>query len=266
MAPRVVSMLRALPAAATSTPVLVGWLALVTWLAAGPLQGLDRAANQPWSRMAWPALRPFLLHWGHYLADPTVAMSVTSVVSLSVAWSIWSLRPLAIAAAALTSETALVVGLKIWLARPRPTTADPTFFAGGVVPHSSSNTIYPSGHVANAVLIYGIAAYLLACYTLWGRRRKALLGGAVATLAVLSALISWYLQRHWVTDLLGGAAVGALILRATVAADRALPADAQLPRSHTAVSLAAAATAAATAVAAAGLAYTAGAFPQLGHL
>lgn len=205
---------------------LAVWLVAVTMLAAGPLQGLDRALNRPWSRMVLPDLRPFFVHVVDSLADARVAMSVASAVSLIVAWRARSIRPLVVTAAALTSGTALVVAMKLVTARPRPMSGNPSFFHAGL---GENATIYPSGHVVNAILIYGVAVYLVTNYERVRRRTGRLLWCGVALITLVAALTSLYLQWHWVTDLLGGLVAGGLVLRATVTLDRTYPSVSDLP-------------------------------------
>lgn len=216
---------RALTGPAFSLSALAGWLAAVTVLAAGPLQGLDRALNQPWSRFIVPDLRPFFVHVVDSMADPFVAMATVSVVSLLVARRARSIRPLVVTAGAVSSETALVVTLKLATARPRPMAGNPSFFHFGL----ENATIFPSGHTANAILIYGLAVYLIAAYTSAEQRTIAALSWGVVAVSVVTALTSLYLQWHWATDLVGGFAAGGLVLRATVILDRAYPAGPWTP-------------------------------------
>lgn len=212
--------LRSLGRAVISVPALAGWLLLVTVLASGPLHGLDRALNRPWSRFILHDLRPFFVHVVDSITDPSVAMFVVAIVSLSVAWQGRTLRPLVITAGAVSTETALVVAMKIITARPRPMSGNPSFFDGGL---AESATIYPSGHAANAILIYGVAAYLISRYTPAGSRTARLLWCGVALIAVVASLTSLYLQWHWATDLIGGLVLGGFVLRATVRLDRTYP-------------------------------------------
>lgn len=216
---RAVPSLRLMTGPVFSLPALTVWLVIVTVLAAGPLQGLDRALSQPWSRFIVPDLRPFFLYVVDSMADMVVAMATISVVSLVVAWRARSVRPLVVTAGAVSSETALIVAMKLVTARPRPVSGDPSFFHLGI----ESATIYPSGHTANAILIYGVAVYLIASYTRTEQRTITALWWGVAWISVVTALTSLYLQWHWATDLLGGFVAGALVLRATVTLDQTYP-------------------------------------------
>ncbi|MFE1172810.1 phosphatase PAP2 family protein [Streptomyces sp. NPDC058773] len=111
----------------------------------------------------------------------------------------WWLPPLA-AGLALAVVPALVVPLKLWLARPGPAR-----MAGG-----AHDGFYPSGHAATAAVAYGVAA-LLVLRTGRGTRADRpsarLFGPAVvAAVALLEAAVGLGLVRrgyHWPLDVLG---------------------------------------------------------------
>lgn len=67
------------------------------------------------------------------------------------------------------------------------------------------NSIYPSGHVANAVVLYGLVAWIAPRY------RKTLVALAVL-LSVTVGLGTVYLRTHWISDVFGGWVAGALVL------------------------------------------------------
>jgi membrane-associated phospholipid phosphatase len=70
-------------------------------------------------------------------------------------------------------------------------------FAGG--------DIYPSGHVSNAVVLYGLIAWLAP------RFRKTLVTLAVL-ISVTVGLGTVYLRTHWFSDIVGGWFAGSLVL------------------------------------------------------
>jgi PAP2 superfamily len=71
-------------------------------------------------------------------------------------------------------------------------------FAGG--------NIYPSGHVSNAVVLYGLVAWLV------GRRWRTLAITVAVFLSVTVGVSTVYLRTHWFSDVLGGWLAGALVL------------------------------------------------------
>jgi membrane-associated phospholipid phosphatase len=82
---------------------------------------------------------------------------------------------------------ALVVPLKLWIARPGPLTPDTGY--------------YPSGHTATAMVAYFGAAMLLSPYLdqAWRRATKAA-AGLLTTATALGLVLHGY---HWPLDVLG---------------------------------------------------------------
>ncbi|HEX5741093.1 MAG TPA: phosphatase PAP2 family protein [Pilimelia sp.] len=127
-----------------------------------------------------------------------------------------SLRPLLPVLAAYGALLACVGALKVWSARPYPRESlahhPADLFAD--VPHQLA---YPSGHVANAVVWWGVIALLAAALRrAYGRRplpRTAVRVWRVgAPLTVVATTV--YLRHHWLTDAVAGLAVGLLLDRA----------------------------------------------------
>lgn len=195
---------------------LAGFLALVfvafTLLAVGPFMKYDAYFN-----LAPPPenLLPFLLVLDRVgqraVALPVLGLAVYLVYRRNPSW-----RPLAVAGASVFVLNLVVLLLKLGFGRSAPYTADPSFFMGGMA--------YPSGHSANIVLVYGVAAYLLAHYGHVSRRMQAVMGGMVSVLAVTMVGTSLTLNWHWFADLVAGLIVGGIVLELTIAVDRLVPA------------------------------------------
>jgi membrane-associated phospholipid phosphatase len=81
---------------------------------------------------------------------------------------------------------------------------------------------YPSGGCARLVSIYGVILLLVLELTRAGRRTRTLTWALLWTAAFLEGYSRWYLNKHWLTDVLGGWFYGGLLLAVAVFAGRAL--------------------------------------------
>ncbi|SNR49963.1 Membrane-associated phospholipid phosphatase [Haloechinothrix alba] len=181
------------------------------WADAGALVRADHVLHDFPFRQRWPSLVG-----AARVTDlvgqrgPTAALVLLVAAVLGLRQRRW--RPVVVTAAALLTIN-LVVGLaKLGFGRKDPAFDDPELFQGGL--------LFPSGHAANVVLIWGMLAYLLAVYgPLWHRRRA--LGAGVAGLTLLMGVTAVYRDTHWMTDMLAGFLIGAIVLQAVVLLDAA---------------------------------------------
>ncbi|MFB7866410.1 MULTISPECIES: phosphatase PAP2 family protein [unclassified Streptomyces] len=152
----------------------------------------------------WPELHAFL---DYYVVlgqrGPTAVM-----VAAWLGWRSWrqhTLRPLLSLGAALLLLNATVGAVKLGLGRLGPHYATQVgsaeLFAGG--------DIFPSGHTANAVVTWGILAYLATT-----PRARRYLSALSAVVALGVGLTTVYLGTHWLSDVLLGWAAGLVILLA----------------------------------------------------
>ncbi|MFK4184883.1 phosphatase PAP2 family protein [Streptomyces sparsogenes] len=129
----------------------------------------------------------------------------TAIAALAwLGWRSWrtgSARPVLVFGTALALLNASVGAVKLGAGRLGPhyahTVGSAELFHNGM--------IFPSGHTANGVVVWGTLAYLA------GRHRRAA-GAAAGLMAFGIGLATVYLGTHWVSDVLGGWVAGALVL------------------------------------------------------
>ena len=110
-----------------------------------------------------------------------------------------SLQPLVLLAAALGGAAALYEIFKPLVGRYRP--AGPLQYGP-----PDLGWAFPSGHSTQSVSFYGMLGFVL--ITTYAPQRKVPIGLAVAAIALLIGLSRLYLGVHWLTDVLGGWALG----------------------------------------------------------
>jgi membrane-associated phospholipid phosphatase len=120
-------------------------------------------------------------------------------------------RPVSLAVFTVLILNVVVGAMKILIGRSQTETGVPDVLTGGV--------IFPSGHSSNMVLSGGLIIYLLSRYA--ERPPLRMLTGVVAAATLLTCATSIYVGSHWVSDLIGGALVGGILLQAVIVFDRA---------------------------------------------
>lgn len=128
-----------------------------------------------------------------------------------LAWTRRTLLPLLRVLLALALLTAVVYGIKNGTGRTAPGYPGSYFF-------HEDGASFPSGHVANAVLMWGVARWQAVQYGLPLRVQRVFWWLAVVG-PVLTGLSMISLDFHWVTDAVVGAAVGVLLLGVVHALD-----------------------------------------------
>lgn len=148
-----------------------------------------------------------------------VTATVLLITAFFIARRFKSWRPLNLSILAVLALN-LVVGLaKLGVGRTKPRLNVDLVYAGGLS--------YPSGHASNAILTWGVLAYILYRYShpdAWHPHAMGLLAGAF-TLGV--CVVSAYRNTHWLSDLLGGLFIGGALLVMVIAVDRFVPSEKQ---------------------------------------
>ena len=190
---------------------LLGLFAVFTLLTIGPLEAVDVALNGPRYLAPW---RDELMGLDR-IGQRAVCLPLLGIVTAVVAFRVKDWRPVTVAALSVVALNALMLVLKLTLGRQIPRLEDPSFFNGG--------DIYPSGHTANVVLVYGLMVFLLLRYGVVSRRLRGWLVAAVVVLSLIMVGTSLALRWHWFTDLIAGLLVGAAVLQLTVTIDTHIP-------------------------------------------
>ena len=86
---------------------------------------------------------------------------------------------------------------------------------------------YPSGHISNALVTWGLFAYIIFRYTHRAPFEGLKLYWWVAVVTIAVGVVSLLRNTHWFTDLLGGMFLGGAILVLVVAIDRFIPSKRQ---------------------------------------
>lgn len=144
-------------------------------------------------------------------------LSATSILLLSA--YLWrrfnTYRPVLLSLLALLALNGVVGLLKLFIGRTKPRLNMDILNYGGMS--------FPSGHISNAVLVWGLFAYLVYKY-LWHQQKSAKYLITIIS-SVTSAIfcVSLFRDTHWFSDLVGGIFLGMALLISVTAFDRIVP-------------------------------------------
>ena len=185
----------------------------------GPLVVYDRKINsQP--KPQFEGLAGFILRRLDDLGLRWLTATVLLIAATFIAYKFKTWRPLNLAVLSLLSLNLVVGTFKIFLGRTKPRDGFDLLHVGGMS--------YPSGHASNAVLSWGVLAYLIYRYAKVDRYQGRLASAGVALISLTVCTVSLIRHTHWFSDLLGGLFVGSALLVTVIAIDRYVPSKSQL--------------------------------------
>lgn len=185
----------------------------------GPLVSYDKEINsQP--KPQFEGFAGFFLRRLDDLGLRGVTATVLLIAAAFIAYKFKTWRPLNLAVLSLLLLNLTVGASKILLGRTKPRDGFDLLHAGGMS--------YPSGHASNAVLSWGILAYLIYRYAKVDRYQGRLASAGVVLISLTVCTVSLIRHTHWFSDLLGGLFIGSALLVAVIAVDRYVPSKSQL--------------------------------------
>ena len=188
-------------------------LITVDVLHSGPLTETD-ATIARWQRPDVPNWIDWIIYNLDHLGLRGLTAPCLLVLALYLGRRYRSWRPFNLSLLSLLALN-LVVGLaKLEFGRTRPKLQVDLLDAGGMS--------YPSGHASNAILTWGLFAYLAVKYSRPSSFKMSLAIWSVIGVTVLVVLISLFRNTHWFSDLIGGVSIGALLLLLIIAIDQVI--------------------------------------------
>jgi membrane-associated phospholipid phosphatase len=185
----------------------------------GPLVEYDKKINSD-PKPQFEGFAGFLLRRLDDLGLRGLTATVLILAASFIAYKFKTWRPLNLAFLSLILLNIVVGVFKLVLGRTKPRDGFDLLHVGGMS--------YPSGHASNAVLSWGILAYLIYRYAKVDRYQGRLASAGVVTISLTVCIVSLIRHTHWFTDLLGGLFIGSALLVAVIAVDRYVPSKSQL--------------------------------------
>jgi membrane-associated phospholipid phosphatase len=145
--------------------------------------------------------------------------TVLLIAAAFIGWRFKSFRPFNLSVLALLALNVVVGASKLIIGRTKPRLYVDALHANGMS--------YPSGHASNAIISWGLLAYLIYRYS----NRYPFVGIKLYPLAwaitLTVCVVSLIRKTHWFSDLLGGVFIGASLLVMVIAIDRFIPSKRQ---------------------------------------
>jgi undecaprenyl-diphosphatase len=198
----------------TTAAVCAAVFAGLTWyvVARAPATRLDRRAQNFVLGHRVPWLNAVLEAWT-WLGSTAVLIPLLLAASGLLWWGRRDRDAVVYLWVALAGAAVLYQTLKVLIGRARPPVSQMLTHTGGYA--------YPSGHATQAITVWGLLA-VLAVTHLRRRTPRALVLGIATVVIVLVGVSRIYLGVHWVTDVVGGYALGATWIALLLALPRAV--------------------------------------------
>jgi membrane-associated phospholipid phosphatase len=185
----------------------------------GPLIALDaKIANA--KRIDFAPWIDFVLMRIDNLGLRGLTATALLIAAIYIARRFKTWRPLNLAILSLIALNLTVGIAKLLIGRTKPQLNVDLIYAGGLS--------YPSGHASNAILTWGVMAYLIYRYAHVDRYRGRLASAGVALISLSVCVVSLMRNTHWLSDLVGGLFIGAALLVMVIAIDRFVTSNSQL--------------------------------------
>ena len=185
----------------------------------GPLIEIDKWIHNL-DRPQFKGVSGFIIRRLDDLGLRGVTATALLIAAFYIARRFKTLRPLNLAILSLICLNVVVGLFKFGLGRTKPKVGIDLLHFGGMS--------YPSGHASNALLTWGVLAYLIYRYAHVDRYRGRLASAGVAAISLTVCTVSLIRDTHWFSDLLGGLFIGASLLVLVIAVDRYYPSNSQL--------------------------------------
>lgn len=190
--------------------LLLGFVLALGWTVGlvSLVRALERAGLLSWERSALLGLEewsPISFDYGvvvQEIAGPFLLIILIIFSALFAVWLHHPLRALTLLAAFFGVDPAILLGWALW------NRARPTIIEQGIAAPGGLNA-FPSGHVTQAVAVYGVVLFLWAREATHGAERAlvALLFVGFMSAAILGRL---RIGAHWPTDVAAGLLIGGL--------------------------------------------------------
>lgn len=191
----------------TQQVLMRGWIYhLDHWI-----DGLDHPKFKGLSAQILLILDDLGLRW----VTATILLIAAAIIGLR--FKSW--RPFNLSLLALLALNLVVGSLKLIIGRTKPKLYIDALHANGMS--------YPSGHASNAIISWGLLAYLMYRYSnrhpFVGIKLYPIAWGITLTVCIVSLIR----KTHWFSDLLGGVFIGGALLVFIIALDRFIPSKKQ---------------------------------------